>query len=95
MATTKNSELTVRIPAGTQLLEDNAAYTNRFEIHSSSGDDVYVVSQSKSGRWWSCGCFGWIRHKHCHHLKELGIPCGPKGGLEYYQPYEARLTAGR
>jgi hypothetical protein len=78
----------VRIPAGTQLLPDNKLYTHRFEIHSSSSDSVYVIAQSKSGRWWSCGCFGWIRHKHCKHLEALGLP-------GYHTPHEARLTEGK
>jgi hypothetical protein len=90
-----NTALTIRVPAGTQLLEDNDNYTNRFKIHSSSSNKVYIVSQSKSGRWWACGCSGWLRHKKCHHLQELGIPCGTKGTPEYFQPYEAQLTAGK
>lgn len=74
----------VRKPAGSKTLPDNAAYTNRFEIRSQSSDSIYIVAQSKTGRWWSCGCFGWIRHKHCKHLKSLQLPGG-------HQPYEALL----
>lgn len=71
-------------PSNSELLPDNKAYTNRFEIRSESSDRVYVVAQSKSGRWWSCGCFGFIRHRHCKHLSALGIP-------GHSQPYEALL----
>lgn len=70
----------------TALLPDNAAYTNRFEIHSETSNAIYVIAQSKSGRWWSCSCFGWIRHKHCKHLSALGLPGNHK-------PYEALLEA--
>lgn len=61
------------VPASSKL-PDNAAYTNRFKIHSQSSANVYTVAQSKSGRWWSCSCKGWIFHKHCKHLKSLGLP---------------------
>lgn len=55
-------------------LPDNTQYTNRFEIHSETSSRVYVIAQSKSGRWWSCSCPGWIRHRNCKHLKALGLP---------------------
>jgi len=81
-----DTAITIRIPAG-ELLPDNKLYTNRFKIRSSSSDREYVIAQSKSGRWWSCGCFGFIRHGHCHHLEELGLPC-------HRRPYEAKLSSG-
>ena len=74
----------INIPRNSAKLPDNAAYTNRFEIRSQSSDAVYVIAQSKSGRWWSCSCFGWIRHKHCKHLESLSLP-------GHHKPYEARL----
>jgi len=63
------------------LLPDNATFTNRFEIRSESSDRVYTIAQSKSGRWWGCSCFGWIKHRKCKHLTALGLPGGNK-------PYE-------
>jgi hypothetical protein len=83
-----DTALVVRVPPGTQLLPDTKTHVNRFEIHSSSSNAVYVIAQSRSGRWWACGCFGWIRHKHCHHLDELGLP-------GHHVPHEARLTGGK
>lgn len=71
-------------PRNAALLPDNKMYTNRFEIHSQSSDRVYVVAQNKSGRWWSCSCFGWIRYRYCKHLEALGLP-----GQQ--QPFEALL----
>lgn len=65
--------LTIRVPH-TALLPDNAAWTNRMQIKSESSDRMYTVAQSKSGGWWGCNCMGWIRHKNCKHLRELGLP---------------------
>lgn len=76
--------IVIHRPPGSIKLPDNAAYTNRFEIKSESSDRVYVIAQSKSGRWWSCGCFGFIRHKRCKHLDALGLP-------GQHEPYEALL----
>ncbi len=72
------------LPRNSIELPDNDQYTNRFEIHSESSDRVYVVAQHKTGRWWGCGCFGWIRNKRCKHLDALGIPSNN-------QPFEAML----
>jgi hypothetical protein len=83
-----NSALVVRIPAGTITLPDNDQWTNRFEIHSSSSNRVYIIAQNKSGRFWGCSCFGWVRHEHCRHLDSLGLPGD-------HQPREARLTGGK
>jgi hypothetical protein len=66
-------------------LPDNANYTNRFEIKSESSDAKYIIAQHKTGRWWSCGCFGWIRHRHCKHLDTLRLPGN-------HIPCEARLA---
>ena len=74
--------------AGGTALPDTSAWVNRFEIRSSSSDSVYVLAQSRSGRWWSCECFGFRRHRHCHHLKTLGLP-------GHHQPYEPQLPAKR
>lgn len=64
----------IHCPYGSVRLPDNASYENRFEIRSESSDAIYNVAQSKSGRWWSCSCLGWIRHKKCKHLTKLGLP---------------------
>lgn len=80
----KPAAITIRRPAGSVALQDNKQWTNRFEIHSQTSDRVYVVAQNKSGRFWSCGCFGFIRHRHCKHLAALGLP-------GHSQPFEALL----
>ncbi len=74
----------IRLPRNTALLPDNANYVNRFEIRSESSDRVYVVAQSRNGRWWSCGCHGWIRYKRCKHLTALGLPGN-------HTPHEAQI----
>lgn len=80
------SALTIRIPESNRL-PDNAQYTNRFQIHSSSSGNIYIIAQNKSGLWWSCSCRGWIRHKKCKHLETLGLP-------GHHMPFTAILPAG-
>lgn len=53
------------------LLPDNAQYTNRFEIKSSSSNRLYVIAQNKNTGVWSCGCPGWIIHRKCRHLTSI------------------------
>lgn len=69
--------ITLYIPEKDRL-PDNAAYTNRFYVKSQSSNALYVVAQSKSGRWWSCSCPGWIRHKKCKHLAAMQLPAYQK-----------------
>jgi len=79
---TAMSELSLRIPESAKL-PDNAQYTNRFHVKSQSSNSLYVIAQSKSGRWWSCSCPGWIRHRKCKHLATLNLPA-------YQQPKEVK-----
>jgi hypothetical protein len=74
--------IVIHRPQGSALLPDNQNFTNRFEVRSESSDHVYIVAQNKANRGWSCGCFGWIRHRHCKHLRALGLPSNQT-------PYEA------
>jgi hypothetical protein len=69
----QQQEIVIRQPQSA-MLPNNKLYQNRFEIHSETSDSVYIVAQNKDGLWWSCGCFGWIRHRHCKHLEALGLP---------------------
>ena len=57
-----------------QKLPDNKVWTNRFQIKSSSSNQLYVVAQNKTSRGWGCGCKGWIYHRNCKHLQTLGLP---------------------
>lgn len=65
------------LPPTVELLEDNSAYTNRFDFAAASGN-VYRVAQSKKGRWWACSCPSWIHKaegkRHCKHLRDFGLP---------------------
>ncbi len=79
--------IVLRTPSDSKVLPDNAAYTNRFEIKSQTSGSVYIIAQSKKGRWWSCECPGWRRHRHCKHMKAVGLPSGQV-------PFEARLSGG-
>jgi len=69
------------VPDGVTRLPDTEAWVNRFEVKSESSDRVYIIAQSKSGRWWKCGCHGCIRHGSCKHLRACGLPGN-------YQPFE-------
>lgn len=55
---------------GWDLLPDNDQYENRIQIYGSTGNP-YVVAQRKANGQWSCGCRGWIRHRHCTHLDKM------------------------
>ncbi len=57
-----------------QLLADNGQWESRFKIPSETSNRVYVIAQHKTKRHWGCSCPGWKRHRHCKHLKELGLP---------------------
>jgi hypothetical protein len=70
---TKN--VVIRVPKNTVMLPDNAQYTNRFEIRSSSSNRVYIVAQHKTSKWWGCSCPGWIGHRKCKHLSSMSLPC--------------------
>jgi hypothetical protein len=85
MPTTDKIVLRVFIPEDRRL-DDNAQWTNRFQIKSESSDRLYTIAQNKSGRFWGCNCPGWIRHKTCKHLHNLQLP-------GHHQPYEAQLPA--
>jgi hypothetical protein len=77
---------TLRVPADA-CLPDNAGWTNRFEIRSSTSNRVYRIAQSKTGRHWGCSCPAWIyRGRDCKHLRTLGLP-----GCEV--PHEIALEA--
>lgn len=58
---------------GSQLEPDNAAWTNRFVIESTSSDRKYVVAQRKTDGVWGCGCPAWTRNRDrwCKHIAEL------------------------
>jgi hypothetical protein len=62
---------------GHDRLEDNAQWTNRFEIKSASSDRLYVVAQNKTTGEWGCSCPGWrvMRNgvRKCKHLTSLGL----------------------
>jgi len=76
-----SNQLTIR---SEQKLDDNAQWTNRFEIHSATSDRVYTVAQHKAKRHWGCSCPGWRRHRNCKHLDVLRLP-------NYEKPHEVTL----
>lgn len=73
--------LTTFIPPGSTRLPDNAQWTNRFTVNSSSSDRQYVIAQHREHRHWGCDCPGWKRHRTCKHLASVGLPA-------YERPHE-------
>jgi hypothetical protein len=59
-------------------LPDNAQYTNRFHVASETSNRQYVIAQHKVGRYWTCGCPGWITRRKCRHLETLRLPSNMK-----------------
>lgn len=76
MATAKNLPV-LRVPRSA-MLPDKGAWTNRFEIRSSSSNRVYVIAQSKTGRHWGCSCPSWCHRRQCKHLAAIGLPAFEK-----------------
>lgn len=62
-------------------LPDNACWENRFEIKSETSNRIYIIAQSKTGRYWGCSCPAWKIYKKCKHLNNLQLPC-------YQKPFE-------
>lgn len=73
----------VYIPSNGYKVVDSPGRQNSFGIPSASSDAVYVIAQFQKSRTWTCGCRGFIRHRHCKHLAALQIPAGV--------PYEVQL----
>ena len=76
----------LRVPQDS-VLEENAQWTNRMEIHSQTSDRVYIVAQNKVKRHWACSCPAWRRYRHCKHLAAMQLPC-------YEKPHEVKLVKG-
>jgi len=91
LATRTANTITVNPSA---LLDDNKTFQNRFQIKSSSSASLYLIAQSKSGRWWACSCKGYVYGKKdspggktCKHLTSLGL--AERG--QSYLPVEVQL----
>ena len=57
-----------------EALPDNAQWTNRFEIRSSSSNRIYIVAQNIDKGHMGCSCPGWRTRRNCKHLTSLGLP---------------------
>jgi hypothetical protein len=56
---------------GSTLMPDNAVWTNRFTIQSTSSTREYVVAQRRTDGVWGCGCPGWRHYRRCKHTTDL------------------------
>ena len=69
------------------MLPNTPQWINRFEIHSSSSNRVYVVAQNNNNRFWGCSCPGWKSHRKCKHLESMGLP-------SHERPMEVEMHRG-
>lgn len=56
---------------GSTLLDDNAQWTNRFQVPSRSSGSLYVIAQQRTDGQWGCSCPGWRHHRKCKHLTDV------------------------
>lgn len=66
------------------ILPENDLWTNRFEIKSSSSDNIYIIAQNKKHRHWGCSCPSYRTRRYCKHLTTLGLPEGER-------PFEVKI----
>ena len=59
-------------------LPDTDGSQHRQHIPSSSGNELYLISQEISSGLWQCSCRGFLSTRNCKHLKALGVPTVPK-----------------
>lgn len=74
MAHTTNREQAAKIAEaiGSSLMPDNAVWTNRFTVTSTSEPTtLYTVAQRRTDGVWGCSCWGWKRHRNCKHLADI------------------------
>lgn len=55
--------------SGAVLLPDNDQWTHRVQIRSETSTRLYVIAKHKTNGTLGCSCMGWIRHRHCKHLR--------------------------
>ena len=63
-------------------------WINRIEVPSESSNNLYIVSQHKTGRYWSCSCPSGKTRKICKHLKSMGLP-------GHYEPFEPSVAQSK
>lgn len=57
---------------GSELDADNAQWTNRFMVPSTSKPgEYYRVAQRKDDGTWGCDCWAWRRKRQCKHLVDI------------------------
>lgn len=72
MKTTDRSQVAeIAAQIGSSVMPDNAVWTNRFAIKSTSSSSVYTVAQRRTDGVWGCSCRGWTHHRHCKHLTDI------------------------
>jgi hypothetical protein len=78
-----------------ETLPDTDRYKCRFKVRSSSSNSLYLISYDNAdgAHWWTCSCFGNIRHGQCKHLDACGLK-GRKYGRTAFNPTGTTHTIG-
>jgi hypothetical protein len=71
MPTERDTVAKIAEQIGGTLLDDNAQWTNRFQIKSQSSDRLYIIAQPREGSVWGCSCPGWRHHRRCKHVTDV------------------------
>lgn len=79
------------MPAITRL-PDSDLWINRHEVHSSTSNRLYVVSQNRSTLWWCCSCPAGRTRRLCKHLKAFGLPHGQPFQPDFPLVYRERRS---
>jgi hypothetical protein len=89
-------KLTVIPPRGSLCLPDNDQWRNRFEIHSSSSNRIYIIAENKKTGKYGCSCPAYRTRRYCKHLLQ---GCGLRlsdihgnGAIENNRPGQKKLT---
>lgn len=71
-----------------EVLPDSDRYKVRFKVRSGSSNKLYMVSYDNApgAQYWTCSCFGNIRHGQCKHLTAAGLK-GRKFGRQSLASY--------
>lgn len=71
MTTERRTVEKIAAQIGSTLLDDNAQWTNRFQVKSRTSDSLYVIAQQRTDGTWGCSCPGWRHHRKCKHLTDV------------------------
>jgi len=54
------------------ILKKSPRWSWRRVVKSKTSNATYIVARNRRTGEWGCSCPGFIHHRHCKHLRELG-----------------------